>query len=81
MRRFTRLTKALSTKLENHIHMISLFTVPYNFRRIRQTLRFTPAKESGLNKTTRDMEWIVDLMNARTPAPKRPEKYRKRNSK
>ena len=81
MRRFTRLTNAFSKKLENHIHMISIFTVHYNFCRIHQTLRVTPAMETGLSGTARDMEWIVDLIDARAQAPKRPAKYKKRNSK
>src|SRR3546814_14554383 len=32
MRRFTRLTNAFSKKLENHLHMLSLYFVHYNFR-------------------------------------------------
>ncbi|HXB69021.1 MAG TPA: hypothetical protein VNY05_12300 [Candidatus Acidoferrales bacterium] len=47
MRRFTRLTNALSKKLENHIAMIALFHMHYNFVRIHQALRVTPAVEAG----------------------------------
>jgi hypothetical protein len=36
MRRFTRLTNAFSKKLENHIHMIALYAVWYNFCRIHK---------------------------------------------
>ena len=43
MRRFTRLTNAFSKKLENHIAAISLHFMYYNFVRIHQTLRVTPA--------------------------------------
>ncbi|MYA87322.1 MAG: IS1 family transposase [Boseongicola sp. SB0662_bin_57] len=86
MRRFTRLTNAFSKKLENHIHMISLFTVHYNFVRVHQTLRVTPAMEAGLTRELHDMEWIVGLIDARAPAPKKPgpkvgTKYRPRKSK
>jgi hypothetical protein len=43
MRRFTRLTNAFSKKLENHNAVISLHFKFYNFVRIHQTLRITPA--------------------------------------
>jgi hypothetical protein len=49
MRRFTRLTDAFSKKLDNHIAMIALFHMHYNFCRIHQTLRATPAMEAGLS--------------------------------
>lgn len=43
MRRFTRLTNAFSKKFENHMHMVALYTVWYNFVRIHKALRMTPA--------------------------------------
>ena len=43
MRRFTRLTNAFSKKIDNHIHMLSLYFVHYNFCRIHKSLRVTPA--------------------------------------
>ena len=46
MRRFTRLTNAFSKKIENHAAAISLYFAFYNFCRIHQTLRVTPAMES-----------------------------------
>lgn len=49
MRRFTRLTNAFSKKIDNHIHMVSLFHMHYNFARIHQTLRVTPAMEAGIS--------------------------------
>ena len=49
MRRFTRLTNAFSKKVENHGHAIALYFMFYNFCRVHQTLRVTPAMESGLS--------------------------------
>ena len=34
MRRFTRLTNGHSKKIENHVHMVALYTTWYNFARI-----------------------------------------------
>jgi IS1 family transposase len=48
MRRFTRLTNAFSKKVDNLRHMVALYTVHYNFCRIHQSLRVTPALEVGL---------------------------------
>ena len=38
MRRFTRLTNAFSKKIENHLHMLSLYFVHYNFVRVHKSL-------------------------------------------
>jgi hypothetical protein len=48
MRRFTRLTNAFSKKMENHAAMVALYFMYYNFGRVHQTLRVTPAMEAGL---------------------------------
>ena len=42
MRRFTRLTNAFSKKFENHMHMVAIYTVFYNWTKIHKTLRVTP---------------------------------------
>jgi len=47
-RRFTRLTNAFSKKIENHKHMMAIYAMNYNFCRIHQTLRVTPAMEAGI---------------------------------
>lgn len=80
MRRFTRLTNGFSKKLENHLHMPSLYFVHYNFTRIHKTLKCTPAMEAGISDTLYDMEWIVSLIDAREPAPKKRGPYKKRIS-
>jgi hypothetical protein len=48
MRRFTRLTNAFSKKFEYHCHAVALHFMHYNFCRIRQTLRVTPAMEASI---------------------------------
>ena len=77
MRRFTRLANAFSKKFENHMHMVALYTVWYNFIRIHKTLRVTPAMEAGLSETVWDMEDLVRIMDERAPKPGRPKAYNK----
>ncbi len=55
VRRFTRLTNAFSKKFENHCHMVAIYHAYYNFCRVHQTLRVTPAMEAGLA----DHVWTV----------------------
>ncbi len=62
MRRFTRLTNAFSKKMEYHVAAISLYFLHYNFVRIHQTLRCTPAMEAGVTKKLWDVADIVDLL-------------------
>lgn len=80
MRRFTRLTNGFSKKLENHLRMLSLYFVHYNFVRIHKTLKVTPAMAAGVTDTLYDMEWVVGLIDARAPAPKKRGPYKKKNS-
>ncbi|HVG33925.1 MAG TPA: IS1 family transposase [Pyrinomonadaceae bacterium] len=62
MRRFTRLTNAFSKKLENLRHAVALHFMFYNFCRIHQTLRCTPAMEAGVSKKLWSIEDIVSLL-------------------
>ena len=80
MRRFTRLTNAFSKKIENHLHMLSLYFVHYNFVRMHKSLRMTPAMAAGVTDTLHDMEWLLGLIDARAPKPGRPKTYRKQIS-
>ena len=48
VRRFTRLTNAFFKRIDNLRHPIALYAVHYNFCRILQTLRVTPARVSHL---------------------------------
>jgi IS1 family transposase len=77
-RRFTRLTNAFSKKLANHIAMLSLYFVHYNFCRMHKTLRCTPAQEAGLVPDVKNMEWVVSLIDARAPMPGKRSSYKKR---
>lgn len=61
MRRFTRLTNGFSKKIENHIHMVAIHAVHYNFARIHKTLRITPAMAAGLSDHVWSLEEIVLL--------------------
>ena len=70
MRRFTRLTNALSKRIESHRYMLALFYVWYAFVRIHKTLKCSPAMAAGLSKTLWSMGDIVALIDAATPAPK-----------
>lgn len=55
MRRFTRLTNGFSKKIENLKAALALHFAYYNFMRIHQTLRVTPAMEAGI--TDHIWEW------------------------
>ncbi|HZS04416.1 MAG TPA: IS1 family transposase [Blastocatellia bacterium] len=59
MRRLTRLTNAFSKKWENLDKALALHFAYYNFCRIHQTLRVTPAMEAGLTDRVWDM---IDLL-------------------
>lgn len=55
MRRCTRLTNGFSKKLENHEAAVSLWVCFYNFCRVHETLRCTPAMELGVT----DHIWTI----------------------
>jgi IS1 family transposase len=61
-RRFTRLTNAFSKKLANHKHMLAIFFLYYNFARIHQTLRVTPAMQAGLSNHVWTLQEIAALI-------------------
>jgi hypothetical protein len=63
MRRSTRLTNAFSKKIENHEAAIALHFMYYNFARVHQTLRVTPAMEAGVSDHAWSIEEIVGLLD------------------
>jgi IS1 family transposase len=64
IRRFTRLTNAFSKKVENHAAAVALYFMYYNFARVHQTLRVTPAMEAGISDHVWSIEEIIGLLGA-----------------
>jgi IS1 family transposase len=74
MRRFTRLTNAFSKKLENHMAALALYFMYYNFVRIHQTLRVSPAMAAGVTGklwSVYDIVALIEKREAETSAAKK----------
>lgn len=65
MRRFTRLTNGFSKKVQNLEAAVALHFMHYNFCRIHQTLRVTPAMAAGVAQRPWEMEDVLDLIEER----------------
>jgi len=63
-RRMTRLTNAFSKKAENHAHMMAIYFMHYNFVRIHQTLKVTPAMAAGVTSKLWEMSDLVAVLEA-----------------
>ena len=61
MRRFTRLTNAFSKKVHNLGYAVALHFMHYNFCRVHQTLRVTPAMEAGVTDHVWTIEELIGL--------------------
>jgi len=60
-RRLTRLSNGFSKKYENHCAAIALYATHYNFCRVHETLRITPAMQLGIT----DHVWTIsELVHA-----------------
>jgi transposase InsO family protein len=59
-RRWTRLTNAFGRKWENQWAAVTLWYTYYNFCRIHQSLRVTPAMEAGIA----DHQWRIEELLA-----------------
>jgi IS1 family transposase len=69
-RRFTRLTNAFSRKLENHTAAVALYVAHYNFCRVHETLRITPAMQLGVTDHIWTIGELVDVaLEGVVPAP------------
>jgi IS1 family transposase len=81
MRRFTRLTNVFSKKFENHMHMVALYTVWYNYVKQHKSLKgLSPAMAAGVSNTLWSMTDLAEMINATLakPGPRGP--YKKENS-
>jgi IS1 family transposase len=63
MRRFTRLTNGFSKKVENMGHALALYFMHYNFCRVHQTLRVTPAMEAKVTDHIWEIDEILNLIS------------------
>lgn len=77
MRRFTRLTNGFSKKFENHMHMVAIYTVWYNFVKMLKALKMTPAMASGVSDRLWSMEDVANLVEAAAPKPGKRGPYKK----
>ncbi len=66
---------------ENHSHAVALHFMYYNFVRVHQTLKVTPAMEAGLTNRLWDIKDLLALVDANEEAPKKRGPYKKRISK
>src|SRR3984957_12455889 len=74
IRRFTRLTNAFSKKVENHAAAVALWFMYYNFCRVHQTLRVTPAMEAGISDHVGTIEEMCGLLPEAPSAARKIEK-------
>jgi hypothetical protein len=61
-RRFTRLTNGFSKKAENHAHSVAIHMMHYNFVRIHQTLRCSPAMAAGVTPKLWELPHMVNIL-------------------
>jgi IS1 family transposase len=81
MRRFTRLTNAFSKKFENHMHMVALYTVWYNYVKQHKSLKgLSPAMAAGLSDTLWSMTDLAEMIDASLPKPGKRGPYQKRGA-
>ena len=64
LRRFTRLTNAFSKKAENHFYALAIYFMHYNFVRIHQTTRVTPAMAAGVSNKLWEIADVVKMVDA-----------------
>ena len=57
------LTNGFSKKVENHEHAVALHFMHYNFCRIHQSLRVTPAMEAGISDHVWSLAEVVEMID------------------
>lgn len=81
MRRFTRLTNAFSKDALNHAHSVAIHFMYYNFVRIHQSLRVTPAQAAGVTDRLWELSDMVAMIDAAAPKPGKRGPYKPRQDK
>lgn len=66
MQRSTCLTNGFSKKVENHMYLLALHFMHYNFLRIHKILQVTPAMEAKVTNRLWTLEDIVWMMDEKT---------------
>lgn len=61
-RRFTRLTNGFSKKAANHEHAVAIYFMHYNFVRIHQTLKCSPAMAAGVTAKLWELSDMVKVL-------------------
>jgi hypothetical protein len=79
MRRMTRLTNAFSKQIGGLDSPVALHFMHYNFCRVHQSLRVTPAMAAGIADHVWSLAEVVSLIDPR-PAKRRPHSVRKRTA-
>ena len=77
MRRFTRLTNAFSKKVENLAAAVGLHFMYYNFCRVHQTLKTTPAVAAGITDHVWKLNELIALLEEAERVPVKRGSYRK----
>jgi hypothetical protein len=54
---------SFSKKVENHVHGLAIYFMYYNFVRIHQTLRVSPAMAAGVSDTLLSLEDMVRIVD------------------
>lgn len=68
IRRFTRLTNEFSKRYDSHCYMVEIYYAYYNFCRVHQTLRVTPAMEAGFSDHVWTVEELTGVLETKTKA-------------
>ena len=77
MRRFQRTTSGFSKRIGQHASLVALCAGHDHWVKLHRRLGGdTPTMAAGPATKRRDHAWIVELMDARAPKPKRPKTYR-----